>query len=81
MFRLSISTNTERIPASIYDENMKVIDVLAQNNISLMSATINLNGRALGTADLNKTFSEFGIANGGEATLAALVKTENAHRA
>lgn len=78
MFRLSISTNTERIPASIYDENMKVIDVLAQKDISLMCANANLNGRALGTAELNKPFSELGITNGSEAVLAITVKTENA---
>lgn len=78
MFRLKITTNTERRPEIVTPTTQKIAEALEQNGISTTGATVSLNGRILDAPDYGKTFSESGVTAGQTAILSVVVKADSA---
>lgn len=80
MIRVEIGTLTNRVKKTI-DENKTIREVLAENDVPDNIGTINLDGRALRSTELDMTFSAMGYSGDGEKNQCKLVnvpKMENA---
>lgn len=74
--KVNLGSSVGRRSTVMVDSTRTIKSVLSENNIDYSSGTINLDGGALSTGDLNQTFDDFGIAD--ECYLISVVKTNNA---
>jgi sulfur carrier protein ThiS len=77
MISLVVGTNTERKTITVEpDQTLKA--VLAENNVNINGCALNLNGSLIAGIDTEQTFEELGVADGGKATLIAVIKADSA---
>ncbi len=75
MFNLKIGTNMERNTVVEY-LTTTVDEALERHGVSTRGATVFFNGVIV--RDFNQTFADMGVADGGTATLTAVVKADSA---
>lgn len=75
MIKVTVGNNVKK-DAVIVDENTTLRTVLEDNGIDYTSGTMHLNGSSLKPGDLDKTFSDLGIAE--KCWLLNVVKADNA---
>lgn len=75
MIKVTVGNNVKR-EAVIVDENTTLRTVLEDNGIDYTSGTMHLDGSSLKIGDLDKTFSDLGIAE--KCWLLNVVKADNA---
>lgn len=75
MVRVIVSNNTSR-KTEIVNENKTIREVLDDAQINYATTTVHLDGSPLRPGDMDKTFSDFGIAE--SCYLTAIVKADNA---
>lgn len=78
MFKLKITTNTERRPEIVTPLTQTIASALEQNGIKTTGATVALNGRILEAGDYGKTFAQAGVSCDDVAILSAVVKADSA---
>lgn len=77
MIKVTVGTNTERKPV-LTEVNVTLKKTLQDNNVNTAKATVLLNGTQVSEAELNKTFEQFGIVDGSEPMLIAVIKADSA---
>lgn len=75
MIKVTVGNNVRK-EAVIVDENTTLRTVLEDNGIDYTSGTMHLDGSSLKPGDLDKTFSDLGIAE--KCWLLNVVKADNA---
>lgn len=75
MIKVTVGNNVRKEPV-IVDENTTLRTVLEDNDIDYTSGTMHLDGSSLKPGDLDKTFSDFNIAE--KCWLLNVVKADNA---
>lgn len=75
MIKVTVGNNVKK-GAVIVDENTTLRTVLEDNGIDYTSGTMHLDGSSLKPGDLDKTFSDLGIAE--KCWLLNVVKADNA---
>lgn len=73
--KLSNNVGTQEI---IVDANTTVKKFLADNNVDINTALVNVDSLMLAPGDVNKTFVQLGIEPGAECVIFAITKTHNA---
>ena len=74
MLNIKLSAGTRR--TIVVNEEQTVADVLTQENVNTIGATISLDGAVLTADEQNSTFEELGAVEG--SVLAAVVKADSA---
>lgn len=77
MIKLTLATTAKR-ETVIVDVNSTPASVLDDHSVSTTGATVSLNMKLLGNSDLDKSFTDLGIAEDSEAMLSAVVKADAA---
>jgi hypothetical protein len=77
MVRVNLGTSTDRrnVTANVTDTLKKT---LTDNGVNLTNATVHIDGALAQASELNKTFADFGIADGSDVSLIAVVKAQAA---
>ncbi len=78
MITINVKTNTTR-RAVIKDVTDTPRSVFAELGIDTSTSMVNIDGAPLTASDFNKSFEELGVADGGTASMAAIVKADGAN--
>lgn len=75
MINVTLGNNTKRVKV-IVDPNTSLREVLEENEINYTTGVMHLDGAAVPTGGLDKTFNDYGITE--KCYLLSVVKSENA---